>query len=231
MFQAVLSGNPRLLALSARDHALINAAMADAIATCFRDHDWTCHVCGIRLEGLMEVDHLQGHRPSRAADVAPICQFCHDLRHPVWAMSRKRAFPIHAPGIEQRSLTRFAWTLLSEMTRETGEDSFESIMEAIGERETAAHDMLEGENMEAALEAILVLRDKIGLESVSRTCRELDAHIRFLPTCLRDGGPILRWTPAGFRPLPVNLIHDAIGPAPDFSQLSRAAAELSAESC
>jgi hypothetical protein len=226
MFQLVLDGSPRQLTLSGRDHALINASMADVIAKVFQDHDWTCHVCGVRLEGLMEIDHLKGHRPCEAASVASICQFCHDLRHPMWAMSRKRAFPVYAPDIPQAALSRFAWTLLSEMTRTNGEEMFEGLIDAIAERESAAFEMLDGENMESALEAILVLKGRSGAHIAAKACRELDAQIRFLPSCVRDGQPLLRWTSAGFRPVPIDILHRAFGPEPDFEKLSRAASEL-----
>lgn len=226
MFQSVLSGNPRLLTLSARDHALINAAMPDAIATAFREQNWTCHVCGVRLEGLMEVDHLKGHRPCQAAEIAPICQFCHDLTHPMWATSRKRIFPIYAPDLAQSDLSRFAWTLLSEMTRENSEAMFGGLVEAIGEREAAAFEMMDGENMESALEAILVLKDLAGADTALNVSQVLDARIRYLPACVRDGEPLMRWTSAGFRPVPVALLHKAFGPEPDFGKLSRAVSEL-----
>lgn len=226
MFQLVLDGSSRQITLSARDHALINATMVGAIGQALRDQDWTCHVCGVRLEGLMEIDHLKGHRPCEAGSVAPICQFCHDLKHPIWAMSRKRAFPVYAPDIPQAALSRFAWTLLSEMTRTNGEEMFEGLIDAIAERESAAFEMLDGENMESALEAIVVLKDRAGAELATRASRELDAHIRFLPSCVRDGEPLMRWTSAGFRPVPIELLHGAFGPEPDFEKLSRAAKEL-----
>jgi hypothetical protein len=228
MFQAVLSGSPRQLTLSARDHALINASMPDAIAAALKAGDWNCHVCGVRLKGLMEVDHLKGHRKCGPESLAPICQFCHDLKHPMWAMARKRAFPVYAPDLSQPDLTRFSWTLLSEMTRDGGEERLEGLLEAIGEREAAAFEMMDGENMESALEAVLVLRDRAGQEAALKACRALDAALRFMPACVRDGAPLTRWTPAGFRPVPVTLLHDAFGPAPDFDKLSRAAEELSA---
>jgi len=226
MFTLTLGANPRHLTLSARDHALINAPMGAQIAKSFQDHDWTCHVCGVRLEGLMEVDHLKGHRCSSSEEIAPICQFCHDLKHPLWAMARKRAFPVYAPGIDQVDLTRFAWTLLSEMTRQEAQESFEDLLGAISERESAAFEMLDGENMEAALEAIIIIRGRNGLEFSREVAGELDAHLRYLPTCVRDGEPIQRWTPEGFRDVPVSLLHDAIGPSPDMERLSRAAVEL-----
>ena len=228
MFQAVLSGNPRQLTLSARDHALINASMPDAIAAALKAGDWTCHVCGVRLVGLMEADHLKGHRKCGPEGVSPICQFCHDLKHPMWAMARKRAFPIYAPDLPQTDLSRFSWTLLSEMTRDSGGEMFEALLETIGEREASAFEMIDGENMEAALEAVLVLRDRVGKDAALKTCKELDAHIRFLPSCVRDGEPIMRWTSSGFRPVPVELIHDAMGSEPDFEKLTRAASEIMA---
>lgn len=226
MFQLCLEANPRHLTLSARDHALINAGMGPEIAKAFKERNWTCHVCGVRIDGLMEVDHLKGHRISTCAEIAPICQFCHDLKHPMWAMARKRAFPVYAPDIDQTALTRLAWTLLSEMTRPEAQESFEDLLGSVSERESAAFEMLDGENMESALEAILVIRGRSGAASAKTLAAELDAHLRYLPSCVRDGEPLLRWTPEGFRDVPVGALHAAFGPAPDFERLSRAAAEL-----
>jgi hypothetical protein len=226
MFRDVLTGHPRLLNLSARDHALINATMTAEIATALKSGDWTCHLCGIRLEGLMEIDHLRGHKRCGAKDVAPICQFCHDLKHPMWAMARKRAFAIYAPGTSQQDLTRMSWSLLGEVTREEGGSSFDGLMEAISERESYAFDLLQGENMESALEAILVIRDREGAERAKRVAQVLDEGLRYLPVCVRDGVPISRWTPEGFRPVPVDVLHRALGPAPDMERLSVAASEL-----
>lgn len=226
MFSNVLDANPRYLTLGARDHALINAPMGAEIAKSFKDRDWTCHVCGVRLEGLMEVDHIKGHKSSPSSDIAPICQFCHDLKHPVWAMARKRAFPVYAPGIDQTDLTRFAWTLLSEMTKPDAQESFEDLLGSISERESAAFEMLDGDNMEAALEAILVIQGRNGLEFARKVAGMLDAHLRYLPTCVRDGEPLQRWTPKGFREVPLNVLHEAFGSPPDMDRLSRAAAEL-----
>jgi len=226
MFTDVLSGHPRLLNLGARDHALINATMVPEIAQILKDRNWSCHVCGVHLEGLMEIDHLKGHKKSVVADIAPICQFCHDLRHPMWAMARKRAFPIFAPDISQIELTLFAWTLLSEMTRDDASVSFDALLGAIGERESSAFDLLHGENMESALEAILVIRDREGTKKAGDVANMLDTHLRYLPSCTRDGEPLSRWTPEGFREVPLALLHSAMGPKPDFDRLSQAASEL-----
>lgn len=214
------------MTLSARDHALINGAMAPEIAACFRDKGWTCHICGLRLDGLMEIDHLSGHRPCSAADLAPICQFCHDLRHPIWAMSRKRAFPIFAPDLDQCALTRLCWALLTEMTRPEGREAFEEIGAALAERESAAFELLDGDNMESALEAILVIRDRTGHEAARKVAAELDAQLRYVPSCVRDGEPLRRWTPEGFREVPTDRLHAAFGEVPDMGRLARAATEL-----
>lgn len=226
MFTHVLNENARLLTLSARDHALINGTIGAAIGVVFREGDWTCNTCGIRIEGLMEVDHLKAHKQVDAGEMAPICQFCHDLKHPIWAMSRKRAFPVYAPDLKQADLSRFSWTVLSEMTRPNAPDGFDALLDALGEREAAAFEMLDGENMEAALEALFVIRDRVGAGAAERVAGELDKHIRFLPSCIRDGSPVRRWTPAGFRPVPVDHLHLAFGPEPDFPGLSEAALEL-----
>ncbi len=228
MFGLILSGGLRHLTLSARDHALINGTMGQEIVTCFKTRDWTCHLCGVKLKGLMEVDHLKGHQRCSAAEIAPICQFCHDLRHPIWSVSRKRLFPILAPDLDQRALTRLSWALLSEMTRPGGRDSFEEIAGALSERESAAFELLDGDNMESALEAILVIRDRNGAEAARKLAADLDAQLRYVPSCVRDGEPLRRWTPEGFREVPIGLLHDAFGPAPDLDRLRLAAEELQA---
>lgn len=226
MFRLVLDGNPRHLTLSARDHALINGSMSAEIVTCFRSWGWVCHLCGVRLDGLMEVDHLKGHRASKAEEIAPICQFCHDLKHPMWAFARKRAFPIYAPDLDQIALTRLCWALLSEMTRPDAGEGFEEIAGALSERESAAFELLDGDNMESALEAILVIRDRNGPEAARKVAAELDAQLRYVPSCVRDGEPVRRWTPEGFRDVPVERLHAAFGEAPDMRRLAQAAAEL-----
>jgi hypothetical protein len=226
MFREVLTGHPRLLNLGARDHALLNATMASEIASALKTGDWTCHVCGVRLEGMMEIDHLKGHRRSAATELAPICQFCHDLKHPMWAMARKRAFPVYAPDLVQRDLSRMAWSLLGELTREEGGAVFDAVLGAIGERESAAFDLLQGENMESALEAILVIRDREGQKKAMSVAETLDESLRYVPVCVRDGVPLTRWTPEGFRQVPLALLQGALGPPPDLDRLASAAAEL-----
>ena len=226
MFGLVLSGGLRPLTLGARDHALINGTMGPEIVSCFTARDWTCHLCGVRLEGLMEVDHLRGHQTCSAADIAPICQFCHDLRHPIWSVSRRRVFPIFAPDLDQRALTRLCWALLSEMTRPGGRETFEELSGALSERESAAFELLDGDNMESAIEAILVIRDRNGPEAARKAAADLDAQLRYVPFCVRDGEPIRRWTPEGFREVPIDLLHDAFGPAPDLNRMRIAADEL-----
>jgi len=221
-----VTGHPRLLNLGARDHALLNATMTTEIAAALKAGDWICHVCGVRLEGMMEIDHLKGHRRSAATELAPICQFCHDLKHPMWAMARKRAFPVYAPDLAQKDLSRMSWSLLGEMTREEGGAVFEAVLGAIGERESAAFDLLQGENMESALEAVLVIRDREGMEKARRAAETLDEGLRYLPVCVRDGGPLTRWTPEGFRDVPLPLLHGALGQAPDLDRLASAASEL-----
>lgn len=226
MFQTVLTGNPRLMNLGARDHALINATMSEAVAPALKMGDWTCHVCQVRLKGLMEVDHLKGHRSCGASDLRPICQFCHDLKHPMWAMARKRAFPIYAPDLDQSSLSRLSWSLLCEMTRPDGTESFDPLVGSFGERESAAYDLLQGENMESALEAIIVVRDREGAALAQTAAALLDASIRYLPTVIRDGEPVQKWTVSGFREVPLDLLHTAMGPVPDLSRMSAASREL-----
>lgn len=223
MFKRVITDSIRLQSLGARDHALINSAMMREIRTALDAADWACHVCGVALRGFMEIDHLKGHSPSKTSGLAPICQFCHDLRHPMWAASRSRIFPIVAPETAQTDVSRFSWTLLSEGSREDGVLDTDEIMSAMEAREEAAWDMLGGTNLESVMEALLTVRDRRGADRATAMVEDLDRVIRFVPGAVRDMGPLYKWTREGFRPVPVAPLFESFGPLPAPDQLFRAA--------
>ncbi len=104
----ILERPARHLTFGARAHAIRAGMFPDAVASALRS--WTCHCCGIRLPGLMEFDG--GHGPD-PGDIRPICQFCHNLDHAVWAAGLGRLVPVWAPDMAQPALTRVCWTALA----------------------------------------------------------------------------------------------------------------------
>ncbi len=63
MFANLLDLPQSILVLGARAHAALNAPMIDEISGMMESGDWTCGECGVRLPGMMEVDHIGGHEP------------------------------------------------------------------------------------------------------------------------------------------------------------------------
>lgn len=226
MFQEILNAPLRILTLGARQHALINRSMMKEIRAAFEAGDWTCHVCGVRIPGLMEVDHIKGHNLSGKAALAPICQFCHDLKHPLWAASRGRFVPVAAPGFDQASITRFSWTLLSEGLRKDSFLDVDDVREALDEREDAAWEILGGDNIESAFEALYTIRDRRGEDKAQKVARALDASLRFVPSDVKDLSSPSRWTREGFRQASSDVLHDGMGSLPDRDALFRAAREV-----
>ena len=112
---SLLPRQPRkLLSLGACHHYALNAAMPDRVRDALRSASWTCHVCGAYLPGFLEIDHFDNHEPGSRGPIAPICQFCHDLKHPLWAVARDRMVPvIMPPEISQSTLTRLCWLIIS----------------------------------------------------------------------------------------------------------------------
>ncbi|MCY4591382.1 MAG: hypothetical protein OXE86_12645 [Alphaproteobacteria bacterium] len=106
----VLELPARHLTFGARAHAIRAGEHSDAVARSLELGNWTCHVCGIRLPGLMEFDGGHGPEPD---DIRPICQICHNLDHAVWAAGLGRLVPIWAPDIPQPALTRICWITLA----------------------------------------------------------------------------------------------------------------------
>ena len=97
---------PLQLTFNALGHSVLagrhTAAIASALAS------WRCHVCGTRLPGLLEFD---GHGAD--GECRPICQFCHNLDHPMWAATTGRLTLVLAPDVPQAELTGLCWTILA----------------------------------------------------------------------------------------------------------------------
>ena len=213
MFAEIANESPRLLAVGARAHAMIATAASDATVECLKRDDWTCHRCGIRLPGFMEIDHVESHDDSNPENLKAICQFCHNLRHPVWAALRGRLKIIWAPGLKQASIHRLAWHVLlasgfagDEFTRAGLERAALSIADGIGRRECAASQILGSSHPEAFFEALLAAKSMLCETRFAELAMLLDASLRFWPAavdrisegCDRPSASVSCWREGGF---------------------------------
>ena len=87
-FGEIVRTDLSILGMGARAHSELASNNPKAISECLARDDWTCCICRTRIPGFMEVDHVQSHGPCQADQLRTICQFCHNLRHPLWAALR-----------------------------------------------------------------------------------------------------------------------------------------------
>jgi len=216
------------LNLGARDHAALAAGNEELHAEVFARDGHACHVCGSRCRDALEIDHQAGHRPTAASGLKAICQFCHNLRHPLWAASRHRIIPIYAPDISQAALHRLAWVALCwrdapeaplDMTGLHGmiEDRRVQLCKRLGfrgadgfadDKRTRLVELMTLGSAEALFEAALTVADdvRIGPERAVRTLTAVDQYLRFWPTELMPGiedldpaARLSRWDLGGFK--------------------------------
>jgi len=196
-----------------------------------RDQD-RCHVCGFRVPGMMEVDHLAGHRKSTPKDMACICQFCHNLKHPLWAGARKRIVPIYAPDMTQEDLHRLAWVILA--WRSVPDDApvdVAAVLFDIENRRDRIADLLGCKDAESLFEASLGLPELVGDKEAAATLLRVDQYLRFWPAelthgyeALPKGSRLSTWGLGGFR-IVAEEAAKAIrkDTAPDFDKIRSAA--------
>lgn len=190
------------LTLGAQAHNRLNAMMIDDIVKAMAAHDWTCHVCGTRLQGMMEVDHLKGHRASSRDALRPICQFCHDREHLLWAASRKRLALIHAPDLSYDELSQLAWAMVGHTGREGFSLDRKKILRDLSARREDAQDAIGHGNLEAAMEAIFTLRDSRGDAAAQDILEGIDAQLKLAPSVIFEEAPrIQTWEQGGFKPV------------------------------
>lgn len=203
MFRYLLETPLELLTLGARAHAALNAEMMDEIVAAMERDAWTCRQCGVCLPGMMEIDHLGGHRVSGRSRIAPICRFCHDRKHLLWAASRGRLVPIHAPDLSHEHVTQIAWVILVHAGR-NGIDHGCLIYDLYARRKQAQVALGHG-NLEATLEAVLAMADSKGREAANASADGLDSQIRLAPAALFGGPTDMQvWTRGGYRPVSGN---------------------------
>ncbi len=188
--------------MAGRLHAQIAAAMREA--------DWTCHLCGICLPEMMEFDGGHGGEAVR-----PVCQFCHNIDHPVWAAGRGRMAPVWAPDMDCAEISRLSWVLLAlgqifperfggeldpgedvrapvELTdgrRETLERAARSasrLREALENRRQLFEHRFGATTAEAFLETVIVHRRRVGEDRQESLLAMLDG-VRFVPAPVTSG--------------------------------------------
>ena len=202
---------PGHLRLGARQHSILAGLRQKEIARALVASQWTCHCCGVSLPQLMEFDGGHGGTPVKA-----ICQFCHNLDHPVWAAVRGRLEPIWAPDLDGPTLSRFSWTLLAlgqifpdslggdldpgddEREPPAISEAWREVLRPAARRASGLREMLENRRelfqarfgatatAESLLEGVMVHRGRV--ESGKRAALdELLAGVRFAPALVVRG--------------------------------------------
>lgn len=202
MFKSLVTSSLPVLTLSAHRHNVLNAAMIDDISKMMEREKWTCHVCGTQMHGMMEVDHLKGHKPSAKSGILPICQFCHDRKHPIWAASRGRFSILHAPDMSYEEISQLTWAFILHDRDEGFTVDMKRLDRDLKARREDAFDALGHSNIESIFESILAIRDAQGEDATLDLMEEIDAHLKIVPSALFAESRDLRvWGPGGFNAL------------------------------
>lgn len=206
MLSTLAAAPVSLLSLGVRQHGVLLNGQGKEVQACLERADWTCHICGIRIPEMMEIDHTAGHSPKAVNGYRPICQFCHNLKHPLWAAARGRIIPIIAPGLGQIDLHRLAWTMLAQRGAKNAAVDVTGALEDIEYRRQLFVEIYGAEKIEAFLEAILDLPRVVGRDRAAKVVMAIDEQVRFWPAELTDGAnglaPAARlstWRSGGFR--------------------------------
>lgn len=224
------------------DHAaLLVGGLAEVTKVMKRDRE-CCTICGFSIPGFMEVDHPKGHVPGAKADsMACICQFCHNLRHPVWAASRKRFVPVFAPDLTQEDLHRLAWVALAwrdapESTDDSDEPPIDiaAIMNDMAAREQQLTKILKCTAAESFIEAFLSLKEVVTREQGLAAAHHLDQFVRFWPSevlgdyqSLPRAARLSTWGIGGFKVIATEAA-EAIRRtySPDLNELQKTASAI-----
>lgn len=187
-----------------------NAAMPHRVQQALHRHDWTCNVCGVRLPGLMEIDRLDSRGPGYDGQLAPICQFCQDLKHPLWAAAHHRLVPVALPEMNQRKFTRLCWIMLSRAPHEErGAQRLRPVIDTLARRLIQAKRTLGATHMTQAFEALFIVLDLVGTESANAIARRLDGCVRLMPAAILDPSTLCTWTGEDVVPVSRAVLHTA----------------------
>lgn len=209
MFADLVSRPLPELNLGIRAHGSILAKGDKIVAAVFKRDKERCHLCGFRIPGFMEIDHRRGHKQNtQAADLKTVCQFCHNLRHPLWSAARKRMVPIFAPDLSQSDLHRLAWTLLAWRDVEDGPIDAGAVTGLIVSRREAFHRYLGCSSAEVLFESAINMTDPkfLGPKKSAALFSKMEQNVRFWPTELLDsndeadpGSRFSIWDVGGYR--------------------------------
>jgi hypothetical protein len=201
MFSSLLSTPLTLMTLTAQAHSVLNSAMMDEVVKCMNDNDWTCHKCSVKVHGMMEIDHLKGHKVSGKNGIMPICQFCHDRQHLLWAAARKRLTIMHAPDLDYLEISQLTWSLVGHHGRDGFSIDRNKLSRDLSARREDAFEAMGHDNIEAIFEAIFTMSDRLGEEEIKERLVEFDKHIKIVPSALLDEDTEIKsWSVGGFRP-------------------------------
>ncbi|MFG6082204.1 HNH endonuclease [Paracoccus litorisediminis] len=207
MLAELLTTSINVQNLGARDHAALALGQEKIHAEVHKRDRHICRVCGSRVFEALEIDHIAGHRQSKAADLASICQFCHNLKHLSWAGARKRIVPIFAPDLTQSDLHRLAWMLLAWRDAPEMPVRVAKIIDMIERRRGRFEDVAKCSSAEALCEAALTIADadQIGRKAAKPVLQAVDHFARFWPAeltpeyeTLDPASRLSRWNLGGF---------------------------------
>ena len=232
MFANLLDIPVKVMTLGALAHNTLNGSMISEIAAMMQRENWTCHVCDTRLPGMMEVDHLKGHTPSGKNAIAPICQVCHDLKHPLWAASRGRLTVIHAPDLDYSAISRITWALVAHHGRPGFQINRRRLARDFNGRREDACDAMGHDNLTSIFEAILTIaKNNKNPEILREKLEKRDLHLRIVPTLMVDETVDIEiWSKGGFKPPSENWKETALQDQTfDYEALGRAGKAIMAK--
>lgn len=210
MLLDLIKGSIKVMNLGARDHAALLVPIADICKQVFERDAHTCHVCGVHVPDMMEIDHLKGHKICAKNDLKCICPFCHNLKHPLWAGARKRIIPIYAPDMSQQDLHRLSWSLVGYGKQEACKIDIAGILHDV----KARHEILEknlgctdaASLFEAAFSASTTLT-QTDTKARDVSFMKIDQFLRFWPAELHweqgvsNASRLSTWSIGGFQSL------------------------------
>ena len=204
MTLSLLLQQPRkTLSIAECYHHALNNTMRDRVREALRRGNWTCHVCGVHLPGLMEIDHFDNHDPGSCGRIAPICQFCHDLKHPLWAAPRYRLLPVMVPPeIDQRTLTRLSWIIIARCMHDPqNAKSIDPIIRHLEYCQPAKSSVIGLVHIPDLFENLLTMAEFSGVEYAEEIVQYLQPRMRFLPCALIDVNALREPGAAGYAPI------------------------------
>lgn len=206
MLSMIVKNSISVMNLGIRAHAALLVPAPDVCADVLKRDGERCAQCGVHVPGMMEIDHLRGHRVAKADDLACICPFCHALKHPLWAGARKRILPIFAPDLAQQDIHRLAWACVGHGEDEAAGIDLPGILADVRVRHERLKAILGCEDAQSLFEAAFAARDLLGEAAAEKVLLGIDQFLRFWPAELHwapedlpSAAGLSTWSVGGFR--------------------------------